>query len=302
MIQSETETVVERAPAKVNLWLHVTGRRTNGYHELDSLVTFASIGDGLTARRSATLSLDIAGPFAETLAAGTVTETGAPADNLVLRAARSLASAVDRQACAAFRLEKNLPVASGVGGGSADAAAALRALTRLWGLDVAREEIAAIGLSLGADIPACLASRSTHMSGVGEILQPVSNGLPALPAVLVNPRVPVSTAAVFAALNGEFTTPAAAPSEFADAEALLRVLEQMRNDLEAPATRIAPAIGAALDALRRCDGVRLARMSGSGATCFGIFDTPAAAQTAAQRIHGDAPDYWVADCLLGDRP
>jgi len=298
MRQTVTEHVIERAPAKVNLWLHVTGRLTNGYHELDSLVTFASIGDSLTARPSTTLSLDIIGPFAETLSA----ETPAPADNLVLRAAQALASALDRDQGVSLALEKNLPVASGIGGGSADAAATLRALIRLWDLDVIPAEVAAVGLSLGADIPVCLAGRSTRMTGIGEILQPVPGGLPDLPAVLVNPGVAVSTEAVFKALNGAYSAPPNTPKTFADTVALLAALAHTHNDLEAPAIQFVPAIGDVLAALRTCDGIRLARMSGSGATCFGIFDTASAAQEAAHRIHGDRPDWWVAACSLGDQP
>lgn len=296
--QTATEEVVERAPAKVNLWLRVTGRRANGYHELDSLVAFAGIGDTLTARPSTALSLEIVGEFAAPLLAA----QPATPDNLVLRAAHALANALDRDPVASLTLEKNLPVASGIGGGSADAAAALRALQRLWNLDPLPAEVAAVGLSLGADVPVCLAGRSSRMTGIGEILQPVPGGLPSLAAVLVNPGVPVSTHTVFKALSGDYSAPPRPPDAFADAEALLTVLAQQRNDLEAPAIRLAPEIGAVLAALEACDGVRLTRMSGSGATCFGLFDTQAAAQEAAQRIRGEKPDWWVAACALGDRP
>lgn len=298
MSQTVTEHVVERAPAKVNLWLHVTGRRANGYHDLDSLVTFATIGDSITARPSKTLSLDVNGAFAQPL----LSEASAPEDNLVLRAVQALASALDRRPGVSLALEKSLPVASGIGGGSADAAATLRALIRLWDLDVTPAEIAAIGLSLGADIPVCLEGRSTRMTGIGEILQPVGGGLPALPAVLVNPGVPVSTNAVFEALNGAYSAPPDAPPTFADAEVLLAALARTRNDLETPAVQFVPAIGAVLEALRRCEGIRLARMSGSGATCYGIFETASAAQEAMQGIRGDTPGWWVEACSLGDRP
>jgi len=262
------------APAKVNLFLHVTGKRPDGYHLLDSLVVFPAIGDVLSVEPAETLSLNITGPFGGTLAA--------EPDNLVLRAARAL----NPGGGAAVTLVKNLPVASGIGGGSADAAAALRLLSRFWGLETPLHERA---LSLGADVPVCLASTSTRMSGIGEILRPAPR-LPPFGIVLCNPGIAVSTAAIFRARQAAFSCPADLPESWPNAAAMAESLAQLTNDLEAPALAIAPAIGDVLAALRTLPGCLLARMSGSGATCFAIFPTAsAAADAAAAMTH---PGWW----------
>jgi 4-diphosphocytidyl-2-C-methyl-D-erythritol kinase len=268
------------APAKVNLALHVLGRRDDGYHLLDSLVVFADVGDVLHAVPAVSLDLHLAGPFAASLADG--------ADNLVLRAARALAAARGVGAGAHLTLEKHLPVASGIGGGSADAAAALRLLGRLW--DVAAAD-AALALTLGADVPVCLAGRAARMGGIGEVLSPAPP-LPACGLVLVNPGVAVATPAVFRARGGAFTAPLDLPAAgWADAAALAADLARMRNDLEAPAVALAPPVGDVLAALRETPEVMLARMSGSGATCFGLCAGAAAAGTAAGRLA--RPGWWV---------
>ncbi len=271
--------LAELAPAKVNLALHVTGRRADGYHLLDSLVAFPRTGDRLRAGPAATLSLAIDGPFAGDLGAG--------ADNLVLRAARLLrADAADG---AALRLTKSLPVASGIGGGSADAAAALRLLARLWDRPLPpRATLAA----LGADVPVCVAGTSARMRGIGDDLAPVA--LPSFWLVLVNPGVPVPTPAVFAALARRDNDPLPDPPAFADAEALAGWLAARRNDLEAPATTVAPEIRTVLAALAAAPGCRLARMSGSGATCFGLFTAAAPARAAAAAIRAARPAWWTA--------
>lgn len=272
-------TLTEPAPAKVNLALHVTGRRADGYHLLDSLVAFAGIGDRLEAEPAATLSLAIDGPFARDLGAG--------ADNLVLRAALLLRGSGPEGA--ALRLTKSLPVASGIGGGSADAAATLRLLARLWTRPLPPVEALA---SLGADVPVCVAGTATRMRGIGDELAPVP--LPPFWLVLVNPGVPVPTPAVFAALGRRDNPPMADPPAFRDAEALAAWLAAQRNDLEAPAAILAPEIRAVLDALAAEPGCRLARMSGSGATCFGFFTTAEPALAAAEAIRAAAPGWWVA--------
>jgi len=264
------------APAKVNLYLHVTGRRADGYHLLDSLAVFPAVGDVVTAAAGDALSLAVAGPFGAVLADDP--------DNLVLRAARALRRGAG--AGAALRLEKNLPVASGIGGGSADAAAALRVLAEFWGVDVALPEIAA---RLGADVPVCLGRRAAVMGGVGEVLG-AAPGLPAFGLVLVNPGVAVATPAVFRARTGAFSAPAALPAGWDDAAAMAADLARLRNDLEAPAMAVAPVIGEVLAALRAAPGVLLARMSGSGATCFGICQTAAAAEAAAAALA--RPGWW----------
>jgi len=274
--------VAEPAPAKLNLYLHITGRRGDGYHELDSLVAFAEAGDAVQACPAEVLSLAVDGPQAAALAG--------EADNLVLRAARALAAAVGLEPAAALRLDKRLPVASGIGGGSADAAAALRALVRLWRLDIAADRLAEIALGLGADVPVCLFGRPAVMRGIGEEIVPAPP-VPAAPIVLVNPNRAVSTPAVFEARASGFSAPGryrGAP----DPAALATALRETRNDLTDSALTLEPAIGTVLAALE-AQGALLARMSGSGATCFGIFGTDSAANAAADRIGGDQPGWWV---------
>jgi 4-diphosphocytidyl-2-C-methyl-D-erythritol kinase len=271
----------EYAPAKINLHLHVVGRRADGYHLLDSLVVFAGIGDRLTVSPSDQLTLSVTGPFAAGLAA--------EADNLVLRAARALADRAGVQATGALVLEKNLPVASGIGGGSADAAAALRLLCRFWRLDPDLPGQLATGL--GADVPVCVTGAPALMSGIGEILAPAPP-LPVAGIVLVNPGVAVSTPSVFRARVGGFSDPVRFPGHgWRDAGSLAAALLTTRNDLEPPARLLMPAIGDVLDALAAIPGCLLTRMSGSGATCFGLFATPQAAEAAAGTISRDG--WWV---------
>lgn len=265
---------VERAFAKVNLYLHVTGRRGDGYHTLDSLAVFADVGDRITAVLDSTLSLSLAGPFAKDLDVG--------ANNLVLRAAHALADAYGIRAGARIRLDKRLPVASGIGGGSADAAATLRALGALWGVAVPPET----AIALGADVPACLDGRSCIMRGIGEALHPAPD-LPPCGLLLTNPGIPLSTAEVFAVRRGPFSPPATLPGRWKDVEAMARDLAHLRNDLEAPAIRLEPLIGEVLTRLRNT-GALLARMSGSGATCFGLYPDVASAAAAAS----DLPREW----------
>lgn len=280
------------APAKVNLTLHVTGRRADGYHLLDSLVAFAGAGDRLRAAAAPGLSLALAGPGAAGIPAGD--------DNLVLRAARLVQAWAGHAGGAALTLEKHLPPASGLGGGSADAAAAVRALAGLWGVPL--PEAGAL-LKLGADVPVCLASRPVRMAGIGERLL----ACPALPPawlVLANPRVETPTRAVFAALERADNPPMPARlPAWPDAAALAGWIGRMRNDLEAPALALVPAVGRVKAALAAQPGCLVARMSGSGATCFGLFATADAARAAAGRLRADAPGWWVAPApLLADAP
>lgn len=271
----------EFAPAKINLALHVLGRRADGYHLLDSLVAFAGVGDVLRAEPSDGLTLRLAGPFAPALAA--------EADNLVLRAARALAEAAGVAPGARLTLEKHLPVASGIGGGSADAAATLRVLQRLWGVALAPDRLAALALRLGADVPVCLSSRPARMGGIGERLDPAP-ALPECGLLLANPGVAVSTPAVFRARTGDFSAPLALPAAWPDAAAMAADLAGMGNDLEAPAVALCPQVGELLAALRRA-GCLLARMSGSGATCFALFPTPGEAAAAAPAFA--AAGHWA---------
>jgi len=270
----------EFAPAKVNLFLHVVGRRPDGMHSLESLAVFPRIGDRLWADPSARLSLSLDGPFADMLAAD--------ADNLVLRAALDLAAAHGIEASAALRLEKNLPVASGIGGGSADAAAALRLLSRQWGVPVPPR----IALCLGADVPVCLRPEPQWMGGVGDALRPC----PALPPfwlVLVNPLVTVPTGAVFQALDRRDNPrgPPAPDTGFDDFESLRSWLATQRNDMAAAAERLCPVIGQVMSALAAAP---LARMSGSGATCFALHERQTDALAQADAIRRTEPGWWVA--------
>ncbi len=264
------------APAKVNLYLRVTGRRSDGFHLLDSLAVFAGVGDRVSAVQSASLALALDGPEAETL-------TAEP-DNLVLRAARALAAAAGCPPRAALRLEKHLPVASGIGGGSADAAAALRVLAKLWRVGINLDVIAQ---ALGADVPVCVAGRPARMRGVGELLSPVP-ALPQCGLVLANPRLPLATPDVFRARAAGFSPPACFPNAWADAAALAAWLRPLDNDLQAAATALCPAVAEVLEALWAQPGCLLARMSGSGATCFALFSSPAHAAKAASTL----PAKW----------
>ncbi len=283
-----------RARAKVNLDLRVLGRRADGYHELESLVAFAGVGDTLSLDPGAPLSLTLAGPRSEGLAV----DDG----NLVLRAARALAAARPGLSLGRFHLVKRLPVASGIGGGSADAAAALRLLARLNGIAASDPVLRQVAAGVGADVPVCLDSRARLMAGIGEKLGPVLS-LPRLFAVLVNPGVGVETVAVFRALGlkaGEVAAEArrinlAAP---ASASELLRHLTAMTNDLASPAQRIAPVIGEVLERLAALPGCRLARMSGSGATCYALFDDCMASAAAAKALQRERPDWWIKPTLL----
>lgn len=280
----------ERAPAKINLALHVTSRRPDGYHLIDSLVVFTAMGDTLSAEPAEDLRLELGGAFGGALAA--------TPDNLVLRAARLMGAEAPGQGVA-LRLEKRLPVASGIGGGSADAAATLRALARMRKLPL--PEPAAV-LGLGADVPACLLSRPLRMGGIGERLEPLA-ALPPFRLVLVNPGVAVSTAEVFAGLERSGNSPLPPmPARWPGAAGFARWLGGLRNDLEAPARAIAPAIGAALAALSADADCLLARMSGSGATCFGLFPGPEAAVRAAGLIARARPEWWVCETGLAPLP
>lgn len=269
-----TPSVRVFAPAKINLFLHVGEKRPDGYHALQSLVVFAEEGDTLQLARSDVLTLAIDGRFGAGLAA--------EADNLVLKAARALSVASH------MTLTKNLPVASGIGGGSADAAAALRGLSRLWDLDDTK--LLDIAASLGSDVPVCVAGKPAWMEGRGEILSPVT-GVPPLPMLLVNPGVAVSTADIFRALASRRGTDLPRADAFHGTGDLLAFLRTTANDLEAPALALQPIIAEVLQAMR--PGALLARMSGSGATCFALFETVEQAADAARTISAAHPSWWV---------
>ncbi|MDT7951192.1 MAG: 4-(cytidine 5'-diphospho)-2-C-methyl-D-erythritol kinase [Acetobacteraceae bacterium] len=275
----------EHARAKVNLFLHVLGRRPDGYHLLDSLAVFPAVADTLCVGEADDLALEITGPFGAALGGY---------DNLVLRAARALRDAAGARVGAALTLDKQLPVASGIGGGSADAAAALRLLDRFWGLGLPAPRLAGIALELGADVPVCLLSTPARMGGIGELIgtAPV---LPPCGMVLVNPGVPVATADIFRAREAVYSAPAVLPARWAHGAEMAADLARLTNDLEAPAIRLCPLIGDALTWLRAQPGCRLGRMSGSGATCFGLFETAA----EAEAVSPPPPGWWSWSGALG---
>ena len=277
-------STVVLAPAKLNLALHVTGRRPDGYHLLDSLVAFTRFGDRLTIATADEDSFVVSGPFA----------TGLEADdtNLVIRARDALRQTYGNQSPVSIALEKNLPVASGVGGGSSDAAAALKGLADIWKLDASDADLARIGLPLGADLPMCLAAKPLLARGIGDEITSVP-GMASLGIVLVNPGVAVSTANVFAALANRDNEPLPPLPTTLDFHGLCNWLETTRNDLEAPAQRVQPAINGALSALRK-GGAHFVRMSGSGATCFGLFESGNVAKRAATTIRERKPGWFVA--------
>ncbi|MBL4614460.1 MAG: 4-(cytidine 5'-diphospho)-2-C-methyl-D-erythritol kinase [Magnetovibrio sp.] len=323
---SISSPVTRMAPAKVNLYLHVTGKREDGYHELDSLVVFAGIGDRITVEPGEGLSLTITGPFAQGLSTGE--------DNLVPRAARLLADHKGISTGAHLTLEKNLPVASGIGGGSGDAAATFKALVEFWAIeledadiqhvahsvsddldtqralatlfklwrdDLGSEMLGTLGLQLGADVPVCLAGFPAFMGGIGEQLE-ITPHMPRAWLVLVNPGVALSTPAVFKARQSAFSTAARFDQHPSDAAHLAQILKQRRNDLAAPAIAMQPVIKNVLAAIDECEATLLARMSGSGATCFGLYAHENEAKSAKTRLSQTHPEWWIEAAELLDTP
>ena len=278
------DSIIIQAPAKLNLYLYVTGQREDGYHELNSLVAFASICDSIQVRPAPELMLTASGPFADRLKLDE--------ENLVWRAARALQNVAKTAEGAELSLTKNMPVASGIGGGSANAAATIRALIRLWSLKHIGHELPAVALSLGADVPVCLYGRPALMSGVGELIKPAPK-IPPAHLVIVNPGDAVSTKAVFKTREGPYSSP---PEELKEAKSLQEFTLQLAsrcNDLTAPALVISPVIQEVLTALETTKNCLFARMSGSGATCYGIFETRRQAKVAASRISLMHPDWWI---------
>ena len=283
-------TVSVQARPKVNLFLHITGRRPDGYHLLESLVCFAETGDLVTADSADRLSLRITGAFGDDLATDR--------SNLVLRAASALqdwalAAGLDARGVA-LHLEKRLPVASGIGGGSADAAAALNALISLWNLPIPRVDLEKLAVGLGADVPVCLDSETAVMRGIGEFLE-AGPHIPPAWIVLANPMREVSTAAVFSALDlSAPPLPSTLPTAFGDTASLAAWLSaESRNDLEGPARVLVPEIDTVLEVLSNTEGAHLARMSGSGATCFALYDGEAEAKAAAATLSSAHPNWWA---------
>ncbi|MDQ6436035.1 4-(cytidine 5'-diphospho)-2-C-methyl-D-erythritol kinase [Mesorhizobium sp. LHD-90] len=277
--------VAEAAPAKINLALHVVGRRSDGYHRIESFSVFTAFGDRIAVGPAPRDLFTVSGPFAH--------EIPDSAENLAVRARDVLRKAAGAAAAspALIFLEKNIPPSSGVGGGSSDAAAVLRALLRFWKLDISAEALSRIGLTLGADVPMCLHARPLIARGIGDVIEPVEK-FPSLALVLVNPRVAVGTPQVFAALEKRENPPLPPLPKSPDTARLVDWLTATRNDLMAPAKNLAPAIGEVLETLNGA-GAAFARMSGSGATCFGLFKDRVSAERAAGAIAKARPDWFV---------
>lgn len=284
-----TPSCTAAARAKINLYLHVIGKRADGYHLLDMFVVFAETGDEITVAPADTLSLMIDGPFGAGLGAG--------ADNLVLRAAAALQQLCGVAAGARIHLTKNLPLASGIGGGSADAAATLLALQQLWRVEPPRAALFELAARLGADVPICLDGRASFVGGIGEEIAPVG-ALPPAYLLLVNPLVETPTPAVFKAREGDFSPSARWSATPADVRALAALLASRRNDLTAPAIKLAPVVAEVLAALTATSDCLLARLSGSGATCFGLYETRAEAEAARNQILARHPDWWAVATRL----
>jgi 4-diphosphocytidyl-2-C-methyl-D-erythritol kinase len=279
----DKSSVTWDAPAKLNLYLHVTGRQDDGYHTLDSLIVFTEVGDSLNVRESDTLSLKIVGPFAAAL-------LGDEDHNLVLKAARLLADTANVPARAEITLNKRLPVAAGLGGGSTDAAAALKALMILWDINPKAINLETIAISLGADVPVCMATQSSFVGGIGERISPCPD-LPQFGLLLINPNITFATADAFSAFSQPFSPAAAFTTAPSSVTELVDILGQRRNDLTADVISLCPSVGDILKALESLSSCRLARMTGSGATCFGLFDTFSAAQRAAATL--ERHDWWT---------
>lgn len=272
------------AKPKVNLFLHVTGKREDGYHLLESLVIFPDGGDELIVSESDELTLSVSGPFAD--------DTGDISGNLVLKAARLLQQHTGCSLGAEIELVKNLPVASGIGGGSADAATALHLLSDLWKCALSRDELQDMGLSLGADVPACVLEKPLLMSGIGEKLSEI-NRFPSFHLLLINSKTKISTPEIFRNLTIPLDVPKLETYEFATTDDLLASLKLCRNDLQPAALKIAPEISKVLSLMEMQAGCQLAQMSGSGATCFGIFESKNETDAAALKIALECPDWWV---------
>lgn len=296
MMNSSTAICAQIARAKINLALHITGKRADGYHELDSLVVFAEVGDQISATAADTLSLRIQALSIQGFGATTLLSDPS---NSVLAAADALLQYANTnrldQSCAGagLVLEKNLPVSAGIGGGSADAAATLRALNVLWGLHLPQDVLETIGTGLGADVAVCVGQRSSHMRGIGENLAPLkAEQRPRFELVLANPGLPVSTPQVFHALENADQSALPPFPRPAGHETWLSWLNGTRNDLYKPACKLCPEIGTVTSELEQ-QGAQISRMSGSGGTCFGIFDNQDAAETAAHALQETHPDWWI---------
>ncbi|MCB1591654.1 MAG: 4-(cytidine 5'-diphospho)-2-C-methyl-D-erythritol kinase [Alphaproteobacteria bacterium] len=279
------------APAKINLFLHITGKRVDGYHLLDSLVAFADIGDVVDIGFCQGLSFSVTGPFSDSFSKGELDSSG-QSHNIVVRAARALAQAAGKEPNVRIHLEKNLPLASGIGGGSTDAAAVIRGMLELWKVEAIPEYLPSLLARLGADMPVCWRAKAAQVKGVGEILEKVPR-LPDIPVVLVNPLVPCITADVFREFDGDYEKAVTLPERFTSVRHVSAFLAETRNSLLEASLRVVPGISDCLHVLGEQEGCLVNRVSGSGATCFGLFENAREARAAAANISEKRPSWWV---------
>lgn len=284
------------APAKINLFLHLTGKRNDGYHNLQSLVSFADIGDYITLSHSKAPEFSVEGPFATGFSEAEK-DSGPQSKNIIIQALWGLSRLYKKPPEFHVHLKKNLPIAAGIGGGSADAAALIWGVVKQWGKPTDQDEFQKFMLELGADVPVCYQCDNTFVEGIGESISPV-NHFPEIPIVLINPLKPCPTGAVFKSFSGNFSRPIQMPDNLS-LDALIDFIAQQRNDLEKPACAVIEDITNILNALNFTDGCRLARMSGSGATCFALFDSVAHSENAAAMIKQENPDWWVKSGIIG---
>ena len=297
---TQTKTLSVFAPAKLNLFLHVTGKLPNGYHTLDSLVAFVDIGDVIHIEEYKHFQFDITGDFAKDFHDK---DKGSYIDstNLVVRAVKALSDITNNPPNIKITLEKNLPLASGLGGGSSDAASVIWGLSQLWNLDLQADYLLPLMTRLGADVPVCLNCSPTIMRGIGEQLYPAPSTMPETPIVLINPNIHCSTPEIFTRHDRRYKQNTTLPGSFYDIYDFVETLKHHENDLYAPAIQIAPEIENVIHALNTQNGSLLARMSGSGASCFGIFESDEQAENAAQNIRDENPDWWIKTGTL-NRP
>lgn len=299
MSSTQTKLLTIFAPAKINLYLHVTGRLDNGYHTLDSLVGFADIGDQLQIEPAQDFEFSADGPYSKAFGPKEL-DASPHSNNLVVQAAWALAQAAQKTPNVRAKLTKNLPIAAGIGGGSSDAAAMIWGLLEWWELSPQAKFLPALMTRLGADVPVCLSCRPARMRGIGDILDPAPP-MDEVPIVLVNPAKPCMTADVFRTYSSAYKEPQSLPDSLLDFGDLVEFLKGQENDLFEPACAVVPEIKNVMHALEAQSGCALARLSGSGPTCFGLFEDEAAARDAADAIAEDNPDWWVKSGWL-NRP
>lgn len=285
------------APAKLNLFLHITGKRRDGYHMLDSLVSFVDVGDVVHIERAEHFSFALSGAFAPKLRHEQERRGYSDDDNLVVKAAKRLAEITGKPLNVRITLEKNLPAAAGIGGGSSDAAATVWGLQKFWHLAHDADYLMPMLSHLGADVSVCFACEARVMRGIGDVLLPAID-MPDIPVLLVNPNISCATADVFLHYKNAFRASVCVPQHITCVSMLVKILEQTHNDLYAPALSLIPELDNVMSAIKTQSGALITRMSGSGATCFGLFETQKACESAAAVIAHDNPDWWVKTGFL----